>query len=78
MKIGDLVRLCSGEYGTIVRGPYTSRFINTSADRGMIDNGMEHLAGSYMGAVDIINHKTGKRARHSLSGNSFEVISEAS
>jgi len=77
VKVGDLVKLWSGEYGTIVRGPYTFRFTNTSVDREMSDNGMGHLAGSYSGAVDIVNHKTGERSRHSLSSNSFEVISES-
>ena len=76
MKVGDLVKLWSGEYGTIVRGPYTFRFTNTSVDREMSDNGMGHLAGSCSGAVDIVNHKTAERTRHSISSNSFEVIND--
>jgi hypothetical protein len=76
MKKGNLVKLQSGTYGTIVRGPYSFRFTNTQVDREMIDNGMGHLAGSYASAVDIVNHKTGERTRHSLSSNSFEVIND--
>ena len=76
MKLGDLVKLWTGEYGTIVRGPYTFRFTNTQVDRDMIDHGMGHLAGSYASAIDIVNHKTGEQTRHSLASNSFEVISD--
>ena len=77
MKVGELVKLWTGEYGTIVRGPYTFRFTNTVVDRDMIDYGMGHLAGSYASAVDIVSHKTGEQTRHNLSSNSFEVVNEA-
>ena len=77
MKVGELVKLWSGEYGTIVRGPYPFRFTNTPSDRDMIDNGMGHLAGTYGSAVDIVNHKTGWHTRHNTSSNNFEVISES-
>jgi len=77
MMIGNLIKFRAGDYGTIVQGPYTFRFIDTPVDRDMIDNGMGHLAGSYGSAVDIINHKTGSRTRHNISDNSFEVINES-
>tara|TARA_R110001592_G_scaffold289753_1_gene558888 strand:+ start:410 stop:646 length:237 start_codon:yes stop_codon:yes gene_type:complete len=76
MKKGNLVKLLSGEYGTIVQGPYPFRFTNTQTDRDMIDSGMGHLAGTYGSAIDIISHKTGCRSRHNISSNSFEVIDE--
>jgi len=77
MKVGDLVKLWSGEYGTIVRGPYQFRKISSQVDRDLIDYGMGHLAGVYTTAIDIVNHQTGETIRHSLSNNSFEVINEA-
>ena len=78
MNEGSLVKLLTGEYGTIIHGPYPFRFTNTRADRDMIDNGMGHLAGTYGSAVDIVSHKTGDCTRHNTSSNSFEVVSEAS
>jgi len=77
MKVGELVKLWSGEYGTIVRGPYTFRDISSQMDRDLINHGMGHMAGSYTSAIDIVNHQTGETTRHSLSSNSFEVISES-
>ena len=77
MNEGSLVKLLSGEYGTIIRGPYPFRFTSTQTDRDMIDNGMGHLAGAYGSAVDIVSHKTGCRSRHNISNNSFEVLSES-
>ena len=76
MRVGNLVKLRSGVYGTIVREPYSFRFTNTQVDRDMIDNGMGHLAGSYGSAIDIVSHKTGDRTRHNISRNSFEVIND--
>ena len=76
MKSGDLVILLSGGYGTIVREPYTSRFISSTVDRDMIDGGMGHLAGSYGSAIDVVHHKTGERLRHRVSSKSFEVIND--
>jgi len=76
VKVGDLVKLWSGEYGTIVRDPYPFRFTNTQADRDLIESGMGHLAGSYGSAIDIMHHKTGSRQRHSLASNSFEAIND--
>jgi hypothetical protein len=78
VKVGDLVKLSSGGYGTIVKDPYPFRFTSTQTDRDMIDNGMGHLAGTYGNAIDIVNHKTGDRTRHNISSNNFEVISETS
>lgn len=72
-----MVSLLSGEYGTIIHGPYPFRFTSTQTDRDMIDNGIGHLAGTYGNAVDIVSHKTGDRTRHNISSNSFKVISES-
>lgn len=77
MREGNLVKLLSGGYGTIIHGPYPFRFTSTQVDRDMIDNGMGHLAGSYGSAIDIVSHKTGDRTRHNISSDSFEVISES-
>jgi hypothetical protein len=73
---GSLVKLLSGEYGTIVREPYPFCFTNTQTDRDLVEGGMGHLAGSYGSAIDIMHHKTGLRRRHSLASNSFEVIND--
>ena len=74
VKVGDLVILWSGDYGTIVRGPYPFRSVRSQVDRDLADGGLGHLAGSYGSAVDIVNHATGEKIRHSLSSNGFRVI----
>ena len=76
MRVGDLVKIEGGSYGTIVREQYACRFISSTVDRDMIDGGMGHLAGSYGSAIDVVHHKTGERLRHRVSSKSFEVIND--
>ena len=73
MKVGDLVKMKSGLYGTIVRGPYTYRLME-SQDYEMEAYGMGHLAGSYGSAVDIMFMSTGKKKRFSTGDRSFIVV----
>tara|TARA_R110002020_G_scaffold403806_1_gene613924 strand:+ start:16 stop:234 length:219 start_codon:yes stop_codon:yes gene_type:complete len=71
VKAGDLIRTTLGRFGTIVRGPYTYRFME-SQDWEMVDAGMGHLAGLYGTAVDVTFTDSGKTNR--LRPKDFKVV----
>jgi len=71
VKAGDLIRTTLGRFGTIVRGPYTYRFME-SQDWEMVDAGMGHLAGLYGTAVDVTFTDNGRTNR--LRPKDFKVI----
>jgi hypothetical protein len=58
MKPGDLVQTKLGKYGTVVRGPYTYRFMEAE-DYEMADHGMGGYAGLYGSAIDVVFSTTG-------------------
>ena len=72
MKKGDLVRTRRGEYGTVVRGTYTHRFMEAE-DYEMMDHGMGEYAGLYGSAVDVIFSTTG--AIHRFKVGDVMVVS---
>jgi len=73
VKVGDLIKTLSGRLGTIIRGPYTYRFME-SQDWEMVDVGMGHMAGLYGFAVDVTFTDNGKTKR--LRPKDFKVIGE--
>ena len=77
MKAGDLIRMKDGRFGTILKGPYTYRFMYEE-DYEMESHGMGHLAGVYGSAIDVLFTKTGTHKRLSLSERNFDVVSERS
>ena len=75
MKTGDLIQMKSGQFATIIRDPYTYRFMDAE-DHMMVEHGMGHMAGSYGSAIDVIFMNTGKKQRLSLSNRNFKVIDD--
>ena len=65
MKPGDLVQTKLGKYATVVRGPYTYRFMEAE-DYEMVAHGMGEYAGLYGSAIDVVFSTTGAVRRFKM------------
>ena len=75
MKPGDLVKVRQRGFGTIMRGPYTYRFMEAQ-DYEMESHGMGEYAGSYGSAIDVMFHNDGITRRLRPYQDGVEVINE--
>ena len=61
IRRGDLIRFnSSGRYATVIREPYTKRFMEAQ-DREMEAFGMGEFAGVWHSAIDVISTDNGKK-----------------
>ncbi|MBK26068.1 MAG: hypothetical protein CME70_18875 [Halobacteriovorax sp.] len=78
-KVGDLINNGQGSFATVLRGPYTHRFMEAQ-DYEMEANGMGDLAGIYCSAYDIVymngDNQGLKRRIRSRQGGWRKVQSE--
>jgi len=74
LQKGKLIRqTTTGRMATVVRDPYTHRFMEAE-DYEMESHGMGEYAGVYAGAVDIVWMDSGVKQRIKQRQYGFEVI----